>query len=237
MSRRPTTQAASPGVQPGWVRDVSPRHPRGGCVYLLAALAALSGPAVRAVELTSEDFRQVGTQGFGDRGNSYVWSAVFFRDKLYIGTNHNFLCIARSAGGVPLSGALPQLPVECESKLLDTDLRGRIYTLDPTTNEIELVYVSPTVSVLTSDGTRVRTAQDAGYRTMIVFREQDGTEALYVGTFATPGAAGVLTASGQSEAAAAKKAKAVALVNEIAGLFQDQTLRAMYLEDTIAKIG
>ena len=36
---------------------------------------------------------------------------------------------------------------------------------------------------------------------------------------------------------AAKKAKAVAMVNEIAGLFQDQTLRARYLEGTLAKIG
>ena len=54
---------------------------------------------------------------------------------------------------------------------------------------------------------------------------------------ASAGAAGVLTASGQSEAGAAKKAKAVAMVNEIAGLFQDETLRAMYLENTLAKIG
>ncbi|MCH7883880.1 MAG: thrombospondin type 3 repeat-containing protein [Planctomycetes bacterium] len=189
-SDNPSIQACcNTSAQPVWAREDRPRRSRGGCVFLLAVLAAWASPAVRAVELTSEDFRQVGVQGFGDRGNSYVWSAAFFRDKLYIGTNHNFLCIARSAGGVPLSGALPQLPVECESKLLDTDLRGRIYTLDPATNEVELVYISPTVSVLTSDGTRVRTAQDAGYRTMIVFREPDGTEALYVGTFATPGTA------------------------------------------------
>lgn len=54
---------------------------------------------------------------------------------------------------------------------------------------------------------------------------------------ASAGAAGVLAASGQSKAGAAKKAKAVDMVNEIAGLFQDQSLRAIYLEDTIAKIG
>jgi len=51
------------------------------------------------------------------------------------------------------------------------------------------------------------------------------------------GATDVLAASGQSKAGAAKKAKAVYMVNEIAGLFPDQSLRAMYLEDTIAKIG
>ncbi|MEE8466015.1 MAG: adenylate/guanylate cyclase domain-containing protein [Dehalococcoidia bacterium] len=54
---------------------------------------------------------------------------------------------------------------------------------------------------------------------------------------ASAGAAGVLTASGRSEAGAAKKAKAVAMVEEIAGLFQDQSLKAMYLENVMAKIG
>ena len=54
---------------------------------------------------------------------------------------------------------------------------------------------------------------------------------------ASAGAAGVLTASGRSEEGAAKKAKAVAMVHEIAGLFQDDSLRAMYLEDTLVKIG
>ena len=50
------------------------------------------------------------------------------------------------------------------------------------------------------------------------------------------GAAGVLESLGQLEAAAAKKETAIAMVNEIAGLFKDQTLRSMYLEDTMAKI-
>lgn len=54
---------------------------------------------------------------------------------------------------------------------------------------------------------------------------------------ASAGAAGVLAASGRSDEAAAKKAKAVAMVNEIAGLFKDESLRAMYLEGTLAKIG
>ncbi|MBC8281366.1 MAG: hypothetical protein H8E48_11305, partial [Chloroflexi bacterium] len=54
---------------------------------------------------------------------------------------------------------------------------------------------------------------------------------------ASAGAAGVLAASGRTEESAAKKDKAVAMVNEIAGLFQDQSLRAMFLEDSLAKIG
>ena len=54
---------------------------------------------------------------------------------------------------------------------------------------------------------------------------------------ASAGAAGVLAALGQSEAAAAKKEVAIAMVKEIAGSFQDQSMRSMYLEDTLAKIG
>ena len=54
---------------------------------------------------------------------------------------------------------------------------------------------------------------------------------------AMAGAAGVLAASGRSDEGAAKKAQAVAMVNEIAGLFEDQSLRDMYLEGTLAKIG
>ncbi|MCI0844688.1 MAG: AAA family ATPase [Chloroflexi bacterium] len=54
---------------------------------------------------------------------------------------------------------------------------------------------------------------------------------------ASAGAAGVLSESGRSEEASAKKAKSVAMVHEIAGLFQDESLKAMYLEGTLAKIG
>ena len=54
---------------------------------------------------------------------------------------------------------------------------------------------------------------------------------------ASAGAAGVLAAAGKAEEAAAKKEKAVAMVHEIAGLFEDQELRSMYLEGTLAKIG
>ena len=54
---------------------------------------------------------------------------------------------------------------------------------------------------------------------------------------AMAGAAGVLAASGRSDEGAAKKTQAIAMVNEIAGLFQDQSLREMYLEGTLTKIG
>lgn len=148
-------------------------------------LSAFIVSGARAQPLTAEDFRQIGPQGFGDRANSYAWSMAYFHGKLYIGTNHNFLCVARSAAGVAGEGQIPELPVECDLQVSKMDLRGRIYTYDPATGEIELIYISPTVNVTLSDGSKVPVARDAGYRTMVVFPEADGTEALYVGTFAT----------------------------------------------------
>ena len=135
------------------------------------------------VELTEEDFRRIGNQGFGDRSNSYAWSMASYRGKVYIGTNRDFLCLARATYGS--RGGGDEVPIECDPDLISMDLRGRIYTYDSRTNEIALVYISPMVSVLLSDGSRVDIALDNGYRTMDVFREPDGTEALYVGSFAT----------------------------------------------------
>lgn len=138
-----------------------------------------------AIGLTEDDFRQIGEQGFGDRANGYAWSMAYFNGKLYVGTNYNFVCLVRQIRGVGSGGMSPEVPVECESDLLDMDLRGRIYTYDPTTNQVEPVYISPTIMALRSDGSQTYVARDAGYRTMAVFREKDGTEALYVGTFSS----------------------------------------------------
>jgi hypothetical protein len=132
--------------------------------------------------LAEEDFRQIGEQGFGDPGNSYAWAMAYFKGKLYVGTNRYFLCVT----GLGAGGANPELPRNCAPNLIDMDLRGRIYEYDPATNQITEVYVSPTFSALLSDGTRVDAPHAAGFRTMTVFTEPDGTEALYVGSFATP---------------------------------------------------
>lgn len=152
--------------------------------FSLAAISLMSASA-RAQVLTADDFRQIGEQGFGLRANSYAWSMAYFRGRLYIGTNHNFLCIVRSIRGITSNNAEQEVPVDCDPNLLDMDLRARIYAYDPATNEVELVYISPTVKALSSDGTLRDVAVDLGYRTMLVHREPDSTEALYVGTYVT----------------------------------------------------
>lgn len=152
-------------------------------LWIIATFPAstLAQPS-RGVPLTEDEFRQIGEQGLGLRGNSRVWSTEYFNNELIFGTNHNFLCIVR-AGVVAGQNQSPELPVECADNLFDNDFRGRIYAWDSVSGEVHLRYVSPTVSALLSDGTRVDIARDAGYRTIASFTESDGTKALYVGTF------------------------------------------------------
>lgn len=149
-------------------------------VILGGGMRAVGKPARM---LTEDDFRQIGAQGFGDAANSYAWSMAWFKDKLYIGTNHNFACLTRSIRDIGEVNVNPEVPQNCEPNLPDMDFRGRIYAYDPVTNTNELVYISPEINVLVSDGSRTNVALDLGYRTMVVFHESDGVEALYIGSF------------------------------------------------------
>lgn len=157
------------------------------CLYaILAVVAAAAAHEARAGSghiLTEQEFQRIGERGFGDSANSYPWSMVWFKDRLYIGTNHNFLCLTRSIRDTGDAGVNPEVPDDCNPDFYANDFRGRIYSYEPVTGQIELVYISPTVNVLTSDGTRVDVPVDLGYRTMIVYSEPDGTEALYAGSF------------------------------------------------------
>jgi len=50
------------------------------------------------------------------------------------------------------------------------------------------------------------------------------------------GSAQVLSASGRTEAASAKRTEALDMIDEIAGLFQDEELRSSYLENAKGKL-
>ena len=54
---------------------------------------------------------------------------------------------------------------------------------------------------------------------------------------ARAGAAQVLSALGREAEASEKRAGALGLIHEIGGLFEDQSLRSMYLEDAVKKLG
>src|SRR5581483_10037612 len=47
--------------------------------------------------LAASDFHEVALQGLGDRANSWAWSMEWFHNKLYVGANRNYDCLAIAA--------------------------------------------------------------------------------------------------------------------------------------------
>lgn len=137
-----------------------------------AQTAALPKPA---------DFKEIAPTGFGDPENTGAWSMQWWRGKLYVGTARAYYCWVQ-AGLHKQVPAVPYPPenVDCPPDMRDLPLRGEIWRYTPETRAWERVYQSPAdVPIPGSPGRK--TARDIGYRGMAVFKEKDGTEALYVG--------------------------------------------------------
>lgn len=144
---------------------------------------AMSNPAHADPPLTAEDFSLAAPQGFGDRQNSWAWSMQWWNGHLYVGTNRAWHCAETAA----FANAFPNLftyppddpDVECTPNPKDLPLQAEIWRWTPETNTWERVYQSPADVPLPGHPNKFL-ARDIGYRGMTVFREADGTEALYV---------------------------------------------------------
>jgi len=152
-------------------------------LFCFPAIAAAGGITQTPQGFRESDFRQIGEQGFGDAGNSYPWSMAEFKGKIYIGSNRWHLCFIKALLGTDTTDDIPEFPLDCNPNLLEMDVRARIFSYDPRTRKVELVYMSPTYKQLQSDGSYVDAPRDVGYRTMAVYTETDGTESLYIGTY------------------------------------------------------
>ena len=132
--------------------------------------------------LTSDQFVQINKQGFGDRQNSFAWSMQWWNGKLYIGTGRSFVCFTAATTDLELGTNLyaqETADVECAPTPQDLDLRAEIWRYTPETQVWERVYQSPD-DVPIPDYPGKFVARDIGFRSMVVFTEPDGTEALYV---------------------------------------------------------
>src|SRR5262249_9125175 len=122
--------------------------------------------------------------GFGDRQNNIAWSMQWFKGKLYVGTVRSLLCVTGATlnfyfPGWGLYNTHPDPDVPCPADPSDLDLRAEIWCYTPGTGNWARVFQSPNdVPIPNAAGKFV--ARDIGFRGMVVFREQDGTEALYV---------------------------------------------------------
>lgn len=134
---------------------------------------------------TSErlSFSQAAPQGFGDRHNSWTWSMLWSKDKLYVGTNRAWHCAERAAvhARFPLFAKYPleDPDAECASDYRDLPFQAEIWCWTPETDHWERVYQSPQdVPIPNRPGKYV--AREVGYRDMAIFVEPDGTEVMYV---------------------------------------------------------
>jgi hypothetical protein len=160
-----------------------------------AAGAALSVPAPAAAQpVLSSEIVQSALQGFGDRYNSQAWSMTWWKNKLYVGTGRATYCIQQATLVYFNTGYGSYPPgeddTECTPDAHDLPLQAEIWTWTPETDTWEMLYRSPNDVPITGTNPLKFTARDVGYRGMLVFREADGTEALYVSGVTSRGAQG-----------------------------------------------
>ncbi len=134
--------------------------------------------------LSREEFRHLSLPGIGDRQNTWTWSMIWYKGKLYAGTNRAWHCV-EIAGYVriPILDLFLDYPpddpdMECTPDPLDLPLQAEIWTWSPEEEIWERVYQAPLVEIPGHPGHM--TGRDVGYRDMVIFPEADGTEALYV---------------------------------------------------------
>jgi len=133
--------------------------------------------------LTAADFALAAPQGFGDRQNSWAWSMQWWRGHLYVGTNRAYRCAEFVSLHEIAPGLFPYPPddpdLECAADPADLPLQAEIWRWSLASGQWERVYQAPLTVPLPEQPDKL-VARDIGYRGMAVFREADGTEALYV---------------------------------------------------------
>ena len=89
-------------------------------------------------------FTEIATQGLGDRHNTYIWSMVWWRGKLYVGTGRDNQCVQQATGHLfyPQLVSYPPLDpdIECTQSPQDLPLRAEIWRYTPQTDIWERVY-------------------------------------------------------------------------------------------------
>ena len=151
----------------------------------LLGLVVLPGAVRGSPPLDAANFTLAAPQGFGDRNNSWAWSMQWWNGHLYVGTNRALLCATQASLNYLFGDDTYPYPpnepdVECTPDPHDLPLQAEIWRWTPP-NTWERVYQAPNnVPIPNSQGKFV--ARDVAYRGMTIFKEPDGTEALYVGS-------------------------------------------------------
>jgi pimeloyl-ACP methyl ester carboxylesterase len=138
------------------------------------------------------EFTKIAASGLSEFGgsvhNSWAWSVKWFKGKLYLGTGSEVNCVSLLTADVN-TGSNYYLPSVLSGQCPEPQggnpwLGAEIWCYTPETGEWKRVFKSPNTIPIAFDGTGAPTeytARDIGFRSMEVFTEEDGTEALYVG--------------------------------------------------------
>lgn len=170
-------------------RSLAGRMLLGGLVGIV--LLASAGPSIVGAShqqpLTRPDFVQSGETGFGDRRNTWAWSMAWWNNRLYVGTNREWRCVSDWMNHFAFAGFAypsndPDMAGLCPQNVADLDLRAEIWrwtpgqaTADPGT--WERVYQSPQIP--NPDYPGRMTAREVAFRSLDVYRDPSGQEALY----------------------------------------------------------
>ena len=131
-----------------------------------------------ASDLEDDDFVKININGFGDPNNSYAWSMVWFKGKLYVGTNRNIFELSKWKDPKPNWDPWP-VP---DATIEELDLRAEIWRYTPETDTWERVFQSEEFwGELPEWDLAGYSGRDPGFRSMTV-ANIDGEEALYIGT-------------------------------------------------------
>ena len=136
-----------------------------------------------------DEFERIAVNGFeqlgGDDSNTWVWSAKWFKGKLYVGTAREAFCVSLLTSDVRTGTEIygySYLSGQCPGEIeLAQSLGAEIWQYTPETETWLKVYQSPNTIPMTVNGVDVMVARDAGFRGMAVHTEPDGTVALYAG--------------------------------------------------------
>jgi hypothetical protein len=148
---------------------------------VLVAAIALAGAAT-TTSLAGEPGRNLIAQnGFGEHENSYAWSMGWFKNKLYVGTGRDVLCVEDETTQffVPLEqkySTSPSLNVRCPPNPYEMDLRAEIWQYTPQTRHWKRVYRAPTER--NPEDLKLAVSKDIAYRGMLTYK-QGSKEALF----------------------------------------------------------
>jgi triacylglycerol esterase/lipase EstA (alpha/beta hydrolase family) len=145
---------------------------------------SVANGSIQGLEREIFGFRRLMTGGFGDPSNTWTWSMKWFNHKLFVGTGREVNCVTYAAlSSNPGSQLYPPKGGNCPSDPKDLRLAAEIWQYTPETNTWVRVFQSPEDIPIGTDasGQSINTARDIGFRSMAVFTESDGTQALYVG--------------------------------------------------------